>query len=138
MGWAGHRMLARKVELVLKGPVRILPGESKDAGEGVIPDRGTGTGKGTKVLGSMDLLEISRATLVAQSEKSLPAMRETWVRSLGWEDPLEKEMEPTPVLLPGESHGRRSLGGCSPRGHKESDTTERLTQVHVLCGQLRA
>ena len=48
MGWAGHRMLARKVELILKGPVRILPGESEDAGEGVIPDRGTGTGKGTK------------------------------------------------------------------------------------------
>jgi len=117
-------MLARKVELILKGPVRILPGESEDAGEGVIPDRGTGTGKGTKVLGSMGLLEISRATLVAQSGKSLPAMRETWVRSLGWEDPLEKEMEPTPVFLPGESHGRRSLGGCSPRGHKESDTTE--------------
>ena len=96
-------------------------------GEGVIPGRGTGTGKGTKVLGSMDLLEISRATLVAQTEKSLPAMRETWVRSLGWEDPLEKEVEPTPVFLPGESHGWRRLGGCSPWGHKESDTTEQLT-----------
>ena len=33
---------------------------------------------------------------------------------------------PTPVLLPGESHGRRSLVGCSPWGHKELDTTERL------------
>ena len=32
----------------------------------------------------------------------------------------------TPVLLPGKSHGRRSLVGCSPWGHKESDTTERL------------
>ena len=31
---------------------------------------------------------------------------------------------PTPVLLPGESHGQRSLAGCSPWGHKESDTTE--------------
>ena len=30
----------------------------------------------------------------------------------------------TPVFLPGESHGQRSLVGCSPRGHKESDTTE--------------
>ena len=36
---------------------------------------------------------------------------------------------PTPVLLPGESHGRRSLVGCSPWGHRESDTTERL---HLL------
>ena len=32
---------------------------------------------------------------------------------------------PTPVLLPGKSHGRRSLGGCSPWGREESDTTER-------------
>ena len=33
---------------------------------------------------------------------------------------------PTPILLPGESHGRRSLVGCSPRGPEESDTTERF------------
>ena len=32
--------------------------------------------------------------------------------------------QPTPVLFPGESHGQRSLAGCSPRGHKESDMTE--------------
>ena len=53
-------------------------------------------------------------------------MRETWVRSLGWEDPLEKEMARTLVFLPGKSHGRRSLVGYSPWGRKESDTTERL------------
>ena len=35
-------------------------------------------------------------------------------------------MAPTPVLLPGQSHGRRSLVGCSPWGRQESDTTERL------------
>ena len=33
---------------------------------------------------------------------------------------------PTPVLLPGKPHGRRSLVGCSPWGHEESDTTERI------------
>ena len=38
----------------------------------------------------------------------------------------EKAMAPTPVLLPGKSHGWRSLVGCSPWGHEESDTTERL------------
>ena len=38
----------------------------------------------------------------------------------------EKAMAPTPVLLPGKSHGRRSLVGCSPWGREESDTTERL------------
>ena len=39
---------------------------------------------------------------------------------------LEKAMAPTPVLLPGKSHGRRSLVHCSPWGCKESDMTERL------------
>ena len=39
------------------------------------------------------------------------------------------QWQPTPVLLPGKSHGRRSLGGCSPWGREESDTTERL-HVH--------
>ena len=37
-----------------------------------------------------------------------------------------RQWHPTPVLLPGRSHGRRSLVGCSPWGRKESDTTERL------------
>ena len=51
------------------------------------------------------------ASLVAQSLKHLPAMWETWIRSLGQEDPLEKEMATSPVFLPGESHGWRSLVG---------------------------
>ena len=37
-----------------------------------------------------------------------------------------RQWHPTPVLLPGKSHGWRSLVGCSPWGHTESDTTERL------------
>ena len=63
---------------------------------------------------------------MAQLVKNLPAMeetQETWIQSLGRTDPLEEEMS-TPVFLPGESHGQRSLGGYSPRGCKESDTTE--------------
>ena len=55
--------------------------------------------------------------------KRLPTMRETGVQSLGQEDPLEKEMA---VLLPGKSHGWRSLVGYSPWGREESDTTEQL------------
>ena len=55
--------------------------------------------------------------------KHPPAMQETWVRSLGWEDPLEKEMA-THISLPGKFHGQRSLAGCSPEGRKELDTTE--------------
>ena len=56
--------------------------------------------------------------------KNLPPMQETWVRSLGQEDSLEKEMV---VFLPGEFHGQRSLAGYSPWGRKESDKTEGLT-----------
>ena len=65
-------------------------------------------------------------SLVAQTVKCLPTMRETWVRSLGWEDPLEKTWHPTPVLLPGKSHGRRILVGYTSWGLKELDWTERL------------
>ena len=57
------------------------------------------------------------ASLVAQMVKNLPAMRKTWVRSLGWEDPLEKGMATTPVFLSGESHGQRNLAGHSPWGN---------------------
>ena len=46
--------------------------------------------------------------------KNLPAALETWVQSLGGEDPLEKKWLPTPVFLPGEVHGQRSLVGYSP------------------------
>ena len=52
--------------------------------------------------------------------KTLPAMQETQemqVQSLGQEDPLEK-WQPTPVFLPGESHGQRSLTGYSPWGSR--------------------
>ena len=60
--------------------------------------------------------------------KSLPAnagdIRDTQVQSLDWKDPLNRKWQPTPVLLPGESHGQRSLVGYSPDGQKELDTTE--------------
>ena len=49
---------------------------------------------------------ITLASLVAQMVKNLPAMQETWARSLGWEDPLEKGMATTPVFWPEEFHGR--------------------------------
>ena len=62
--------------------------------------------------------------------KNLPAnvgdMRhefDSWVRKIPW----RKAGQPTPVFLPGESHGQRSLVGHSPWGHKELDTTEPLT-----------
>ena len=64
------------------------------------------------------------ASLVAQVVKNVPAMQETWVPSLGQEDPWRRAWQPTPVFLPGESHGQRSLVGYSPWGPKESDATE--------------
>ena len=45
-----------------------------------------------------------------------------WIRKIPW----RRKWQPTPVLLPGKSHGRRSLVGYSPWGRKESDTTEQL------------
>ena len=61
------------------------------------------------------------ASLVAQMVKNLPAMQDTQVQSLGWEDLLEKGLAATPVFWPGEFHGL-----YSPWGGKESSTTERL------------
>ena len=92
---------------------------------GSIPGSGRSPGEGIG-----DPLQYSWAFLV----KNLPAMRETCVRSLGWEDPLEKGTAvflPTPELLPGEFHGQRaefhgqrSLAVYSTCGCKELDTTE--------------
>ena len=59
---------------------------------------------------------------MAQLVKNPPAMWETRVWSLGWEDHLRRERLPTPVFWPGEFHGLYSPWGC-----KESDMTERLS-----------
>ena len=56
--------------------------------------------------------------------KNPPAMQETWVQFLGWEDPLEKEMATHSSVPAGESHGQRRLAGYGPQGRKGSDTTE--------------
>ena len=50
-----------------------------------------------------------------------------WVQSLSWKDPWRRKWQRTPVFLPRESHGHRSLAGYSPWGRKESDTAEQLT-----------
>ena len=54
------------------------------------------------------------------------------VQSLGWEHPLEEDVQPTPVFLPGEPHGQRSLVGYNPLGHKESDMTVATEHTHTL------
>ena len=65
--------------------------------------------------------------IVSLSYTRLWSMWSNWfvfsgARELKW----RRQWHPTPVLLPGKSHGRRSLVGCSPGGRKESDTTEGL------------
>ena len=67
-----------------------------------------------------------RTSLVVQMVKRLSIMQETWVQSLGREDPLEKETATNSSTLAGESHGWRSLVGYSSWGRKELDMT--LTQ----------
>ena len=82
-----------------------IPGSGRSAGEGIgYP------------------LQYSWASLVPQLVKNLTAMQETWVRSLGWEDPWRWERLPTPVFWPGEFQGL-----YSPWGRKESDPTKRLS-----------
>ena len=63
---------------------------------------------------------------MTQRVKNLPVMQDTRVRTLGREDPLEKEWLPTLVFLSGEFHGQRSLVGYGKWGHEESDPTEQL------------
>ena len=66
--------------------------------------------------------------------KNLLVIRKTWVQSLGWEDPLKKGI-PTPVFLPGESKGQRSLAGYGPWGNKElhMTVTKHSTVLHCIC-----
>ena len=79
-------------------------------------------------------LQYSWASLVAQLVMNLPAMWETWVQPLGWEDPLEKGKASTPVFWPGKFHGLYSPWGC-----KESDTTEwHSLSLSVLADALKS
>ena len=74
-------------------------------------------------------LQCSWASLMAQLVKNPPAMRETWVQSLDWEDSLDREQLSTLVFWPGEFHGLYSLWSC-----KELDMTERLSLS--LCARM--
>ena len=76
------------------GDPRSIPGSGRSTGEGIgYP------------------LQYSWASLVAQLVNNLPVMRETWVRSLGWDDPLEKEMATHSSILAWRTHRQRSPAG---------------------------
>ena len=89
-----------------------IPGSGRSAGEGIgYP------------------LQYTWASLVAQLVKNPPAVRETWVQSLGWEDLLEEDLAIHSSVLPREFYGL-----YSPWDHKESDMTERLSlSLSVYC-----
>ena len=62
-------------------------------------------------------------------------MFDPWVGKIPW----RRKWQPTPVLLPGKSHGQRSLVGYSPWDHKESDTTEciYMMEYHAALKRIR-
>ena len=64
---------------------------------------------------------------MAQTVKNLLAMQETWVQSLGQEEPLEKGMATHSSIPAWRIPWTEEPGGCSPWGHNESGMTERLT-----------
>ena len=100
------------------------------------------SGSGKKHLSSVFLIQhffdiglgLGWASLIAQLVKN-PAVQETRVQFLGQEDPLEKEMQPTPGFLPGKSHGQRSLTGYSPWGCKsQTRPSNQTTTTRVRLG----
>ena len=100
----------------------FLPGESQGRGAWWAAVYGDAQSR-TRLKWLSSSSSIFQASFVAQLVKNPPVMWETWVWSLGREDPLEKgKATPTPVFWPGESHGPYSSWRC-----KESDRTERLS-----------
>ena len=82
----------------------------------------------SSVLKSRDItlstkVHIVKASLVDQMVKNPPTSAGNRFRKIPW----KRKWQPTPVFLPGEFHGQKSLAGYSLRGHKESDRTEQLT-----------
>ena len=70
------------------------------------------------------------ASLVAQLVKNLPAMQDTWVRFVGWEDPLEKEMATQSRILAWEVPWTGESGGFKHVGLQESDINKQLYSRH--------
>ena len=77
-------------------------------------DLGLTPGSGREGIGYPS--QYSWVSLVAQMVKNLPAMQETWVGSLGWEDPWRRAWQPTPVFLPRESPWTEEPGGLQFMG----------------------
>ena len=88
--------------------------------DGSIPELGKSTGEGIGYP-----FQYSGASLMAQLVKNLPAMQETWIRSLGWEDALEKEKD-----YPPQYSGLENSRDCTVHGVAKSQT--QLSDFHSL------
>ena len=97
------------------GDSRSIPGSGRSPGEGIgYP------------------FQYSWASLVAQLVKNPPAMQETWVPSLGWEDPLEKEMATHSSILAWRIPWTEGPGGLQSRGlQSQTCQTNRFTRNAV-------
>ena len=72
----------------------------------------------------VESLSLSDGGSVVKNLLPMQETQETWVNPWVGKIPLSREWQPTPVFLPGKSHGQRSLVGYSPWGCKESDRTK--------------
>ena len=84
----------------------------------------------------MSTPDLLRPSWVAQMVKNPPAMLETWIWSLGWEDPLEEGTATHSSILAWKIR-QRSLADYNPLGRTESDTTEATYHAHA-CTHLKA
>ena len=75
----------------------------------------------------MCIYDVRGASLVAQRLKRLPLIQETWVRSLGWEDPLEKEMAALSRILAWRIHWMEEPGGLQSMGSQSQTRLSDLT-----------
>ena len=78
--------------------------------------------KGSKIWQTIRILYLQKPPLVAHKVKNLPAMQETWVGSLGWEDPLEKEMASHSSVLDWRIPWTEEPGGLQSMGSQKSQT----------------
>ena len=125
----------RYTNIELLGRISSVGKESAcNAGDlGLIPGLGRSPGEGIGYP-----LQYSWASLVAQLVKNLPAMWETWVRSLGWEDPLEKEMAIHSSILAWRIPWTEEPGGLQSMGLQRVGhdwTTKHTRIIYYMLGQ---
>ena len=82
------------------------------------------------------IITLTWASLVAQTVKNLPAMQETWVRSLGGEDPLEKEMATHSCILASEIPWTEEPGGLQSMGSQKTQNNLATEQHHLHLSRL--